>query len=112
MLTKVVVKEPHPNVIESSSSESEEKANLSESEASKRTPQRNLPFKDQDRINEVNKTLDRIESGGPHPYSKDETVFQNREGKLPQGNYREYTVETPGAPNRAERRVVVDQNTG
>ena len=29
--------------------------------------ERLLPFKDTDRLTEVNKTLDRIESGGPFP---------------------------------------------
>ena len=40
-----------------------------------------------------------IEAGGPFPYSKDGTTFQNREGRLPkksQGYYQEYTVITPG----------------
>ena len=57
-----------------------------------------LPFKDADRINEVNRTLDRIESGGPFAHAKDGVVFRNREGKLPGRNdsdyYREYTVNT------------------
>jgi guanyl-specific ribonuclease Sa len=43
---------------------------------------------------------------------KDGTVFQNREGRLPDGNYREYTVETPGASNRGARRIVRDKDTG
>lgn len=54
-------------------------------------------------------TLALIEQGGPFPYEKDGTVFQNREGKLPprpRGYYREYTVPTPGAKNRGARRVV------
>jgi ribonuclease T1 len=36
-------------------------------------------------------------------------VFQNRENLLPQkpsGYYREYTVETPGSPDRGPRRIV------
>ena len=55
------------------------------------------------------RTLALIERGGPFPHDKDGTIFQNREGKLPQrsrGYYREYTVPTPGAPNRGARRVV------
>jgi len=73
---------------------------------------RNLPFKDGDRLTEINKTLDRIESGGPFPHKKDGTIFRNKEGRLPEGNYREYTVDTPGAPNRGTRRIVQDVDTG
>lgn len=50
-----------------------------------------------------------ILSGGPFPYSKDGTVFGNRERLLPskaRGFYREYTVKTPGARGRAARRIV------
>jgi ribonuclease T1 len=48
-------------------------------------------------------------AGGPFPYSKDGTVFGNRERLLPRkarGFYREYTVKTPGARNRGARRLV------
>ncbi|MCB1738754.1 MAG: hypothetical protein KDK91_00165 [Gammaproteobacteria bacterium] len=76
------------------------------------TGARSLPFNDADRLAEVNKTLDRIESGGPFPYKKDGTVFRNKEGRLPQGSYREYTIDTPGASNRDARRVVQDTNSG
>lgn len=54
-------------------------------------------------------TLEAIEHGGPFPYDRDGTVFQNREGRLPaspRGYYREYTVVTPGAPDRGARRIV------
>lgn len=54
-------------------------------------------------------TLQAIEAGGPFPYDRDGTVFQNREGLLPQrprGYYREYTVETPGSRDRGARRIV------
>ena len=50
-----------------------------------------------------------IRAGGPFPYSKDGTVFGNREGLLPRqarGHYREYTVPTPGAHDRGARRMV------
>jgi ribonuclease T1 len=50
-----------------------------------------------------------ILKGGPFPYSKDGTVFGNRERLLaPQarGYYREYTVKTPGSRNRGARRIV------
>ena len=73
---------------------------------------RNLPFNDAGRLTEVNKTLDRIESKGPFPHKKDGTVFKNREGRLPEGNYREYAVDTPGARNRGARRVVQDTDSG
>jgi ribonuclease T1 len=51
-----------------------------------------------------------IEAGGPFPYFQDDGTFQNREGRLPDhpsGYYREYTVETPGSPDRGARRIVV-----
>jgi ribonuclease T1 len=54
-------------------------------------------------------TLALIKQGGPFPYSKDGTVFRNREGLLPQqsrGYYREYTVNTPGLSHRGARRIV------
>ncbi|MGP4000486.1 ribonuclease domain-containing protein [Streptomyces sp. 8N706] len=54
-------------------------------------------------------TLDLIEAGGPYPYPQDGTVFQNREGILPDqstGYYHEYTVKTPGSPDRGARRIV------
>lgn len=50
-----------------------------------------------------------IRSGGPFTYSKDGAVFGNRERRLPgqaRGYYREYTVPTPGAPDRGARRIV------
>jgi ribonuclease T1 len=54
-------------------------------------------------------TLERIERGGPFPYERDGTVFQNRERRLPaqpRGYYREYTVPTPGSRDRGARRIV------
>ena len=54
-------------------------------------------------------TLDVIHSGGPFPYPQDGTVFQNREGILPSessGYYHEYTVKTPGSPDRGARRLI------
>ena len=58
-------------------------------------------------------TLALIDRGGPFPYSKDGSVFSNREGRLPaqpRGYYREYTVPTPAAKNRGARRVVRGKN--
>jgi len=54
-------------------------------------------------------TLQAIERGGPYAYDRDGTVFQNRERLLPEqprGYYREYTVTTPGSPDRGARRIV------
>lgn len=54
-------------------------------------------------------TLRLIEDGGPYPYRQDDGIFGNREGILPartNGYYREYTVETPGSPDRGARRIV------
>ncbi len=54
-------------------------------------------------------TLGLIQRGGPFPYRKDGSVFQNRERLLParpRGYYREYTVPTPGARDRGARRIV------
>jgi len=73
---------------------------------------RKLPFSDKDRLDEINKTLDRIRDGGPFPYKKDGNIFKNKEGLLPSGNYREYTVDTLGSPDRGKRRLVVDQDSG
>ena len=54
-------------------------------------------------------TLALIRKGGPYPYSKDGTIFSNRERALvkqPRGYYREYTVKTPGARDRGARRII------
>lgn len=58
---------------------------------------------------EALETLALIQRGGPFPYRKDGTVFQNRERQLPampRGYYREYTVPTPGSRDRGARRIV------
>lgn len=50
-----------------------------------------------------------IRMGGPFPYRKDGSVFGNRERRLPRkpsGYYREYTVPTPGSPDRGARRII------
>jgi ribonuclease T1 len=52
-----------------------------------------------------------IRAGGPFPYAKDGSVFGNRERVLPvrsRGEYREYTVATPGARDRGARRIVCE----
>jgi ribonuclease T1 len=58
---------------------------------------------------EARSTLEKIQRGGPFPYRKDGSVFQNRERRLPpqpRGYYTEYTVPTPGARDRGARRIV------
>ena len=58
---------------------------------------------------EAGDTLDLIDKGGPYPYPQDGTVFDNREGILPDqgsGYYHEFTVETPGSPDRGAKRIV------
>ena len=59
--------------------------------------------------NEARQTLALIKAGGPFPYTRDGSVFSNRESQLPKRNrgyYREYTVKTPGAKDRGARRIV------
>lgn len=59
---------------------------------------------------EVGSTLQLIADDGPYPYPQDGSTFQNREGMLPDhpsGFYHEFTVETPGSPDRGARRLVV-----
>jgi len=58
-------------------------------------------------------TLHLIESNGPFPYAQDGSVFHNYEGILPKkaaGYYHEYTVGTPGSPDRGARRIVAGEN--
>jgi ribonuclease T1 len=59
----------------------------------------------------ITATLAAIDSGDL-PYEEDGGVFQNRERLLPEqplGYYREYTVETPGSPDRGARRLVIGE---
>ncbi|TWD24196.1 ribonuclease T1 [Streptomyces sp. T12] len=61
---------------------------------------------------EAHDTLGLIDQGGPFPFEQDGTVFQNREGVLPDrssGYYHEYTVITPGSPTRGARRIVTGE---
>jgi ribonuclease T1 len=54
-----------------------------------------------------------IDAGTPSRYSEDGGTFENREGLLPDkpfGYYREYTVETPGSPDRGARRLVIGED--
>jgi ribonuclease T1 len=62
---------------------------------------------------EAIETIELIERGGPFPFARDASEFQNRERRLParpRGYYREYTVRTPGARDRAARRIVSGGN--
>lgn len=58
---------------------------------------------------EARQTHQSILQGGPYPYRKDGSTFGNRERQLPakpRGFYKEYTVKTPGSPDRGARRIV------
>lgn len=59
---------------------------------------------------QVAHTVRLIEQGGPYPYPRnDGTVFHNNEHLLPAepgGYYHEYTVPTPGSPDRGGRRII------
>ena len=51
----------------------------------------------------------KIDTNGPFLYRQDDSVFQNRERRLPvhpAGFWREYTVPTPGAGDRGARRLI------
>ena len=74
-------------------------------------PDSGLPWvAESDLAPEALETLKDIDNGGPYDYpGKDDTTFTNAEGLLPDhesGYYREYTVETPGSPDRGARRIV------
>lgn len=58
---------------------------------------------------EGRRTLALIRAGGPYSYRQDDQTFGNFERILPRrdrGYYREYTVPTPGEPDRGARRIV------
>ncbi len=62
---------------------------------------------------EGRQVLRAIEAGGPFAYDRDGVTFGNREGLLPRqrsGFYREYTVPTPGSPDRGARRIVAGED--
>lgn len=61
---------------------------------------------------EARDTIALIIKNGPFPYpGKDGSVFGNRFGDLPDGQYLEYTVRTPGVVNRGARRIVARKRT-
>ncbi len=50
-----------------------------------------------------------IRKGGPYAYTKDGSIFSNRERILPRqsrGFYREFTVKTPNSRDRGARRII------
>ena len=58
---------------------------------------------------EGRRVLNLIRAGGPYRYSQDDQTFGNFERILPRRDrdyYREYTVPTPGEPDRGARRIV------
>lgn len=58
---------------------------------------------------QVSGTVDLILQGGPFPYRQDGVVFANAERHLPieaRGYYHEFTVPTPGSPDRGARRII------
>lgn len=58
---------------------------------------------------EARQTLVSIRNGGPFRYNQDDQTFGNNERVLPRqssGYYREYTVITPGSPDRGARRII------
>ena len=63
---------------------------------------------------QVAQTLVLIERDGPFPYPRnDGAVFHNNEHALPgepDGYYHEFTVTTPGSPDRGARRLIVGKN--
>lgn len=61
---------------------------------------------------EARQTLALIAQGGPYPFTRDDVTFGNFERLLPRkssGYYKEYTVGTPGEPDRGARRIVAGQ---
>ena len=62
---------------------------------------------------EARATIALIRADGPFPHAQDGKTFGNREKLLPprpRGYYREYTVRTPGARDRAARRIVAGRS--
>jgi hypothetical protein len=55
---------------------------------------------------QAQQTIDLIIAGGPFPFREDNTEFRNNFRDLPNGQYREFTVPTPGVRNRGARRIV------
>jgi len=66
-------------------------------------------------VERAREVLAAIEAGGGQPLAGyvGGRLFQNREGRLPAGRYREYDLypHTPGK-DRGPERLVIDQGTG
>ncbi|WP_411283951.1 ribonuclease domain-containing protein [Lapillicoccus sp.] len=78
-------------------------------------PATGLRWVDESTLNEqARQTLTAIRAGGPFPYPRNDGVtFDNRERILPakgKGYYKEYTVTTPGSPDRGPRRIITGQD--
>jgi hypothetical protein len=62
---------------------------------------------------EARDTIALIIRNGPFSCpGKDGRAFRNLFGDLPEGQYLEYTVRTPGVTNRGKRRIVARKKTG
>ena len=62
---------------------------------------------------QARQTVALIQRHGPFPYSHDGIVYQNLERQLPiepAGYYHEYTVVTPGSPDRGTRRIITGRD--
>ena len=62
---------------------------------------------------ELEHTIRLIQNNGPYPHKQDNSIFHNREKRLPikpRGYYREYTVRTPHLNHRGAKRVVTGGN--
>lgn len=61
----------------------------------------------------IRDTLQIIARGPPFPFAQDGTTYRNRGRNLPErsaGWYKEYTVVTPGSPDRGARRLVIGKD--
>lgn len=71
------------------------------------------PVTERNEVRGIWDTLRRVARGPPFPYKQDGASFSNREGRLPKrdrGWWHEYTVETPGSPDRGARRLVIGKD--
>ena len=71
------------------------------------------PITDRAEVVGIWDTLRRVAKGPPYPYRQDGESFSNREARLPKrerGWWHEYTVETPGSPDRGARRLLVGKD--
>lgn len=87
----------------------------SEFESGDTDPESGLPWVLEEELSvEGQGTLALIDQGGPFPHDEDGSTFRNFEGLLPEKDgdyYREYTVLTPGSPDRGARRIIAGDDT-